>query len=202
MLTTKLEYANFGKVEKVLYMQGPTNVIYSYEFEYNTDGRIAKRTTYALTSTVPKGYNVYVYDGAGRLTTDSQFVRTGNGTFKPSRVAKFQYTYDNIMVAEDYDLSTGTADLDTRLKYEYDISTSPFRNLEYEYYIKESGSAIYTVTRLSPNNVLKVYRADGNGGWDIQYTVDYQYNSNNYARKATRVNASPNERTVNEYSFQ
>jgi hypothetical protein len=195
--TTKLEYGNNSKLTKAIFLQGFANPSYTYEFEYNTDGRISKRK-------ISTGdYNVYVYDASGRLTIDSQYTKVNNGTFKPVMVSKFQYTGDNVTEAESYIQKSGGLALDTRVKYEYDNAINPFKNLEYEYYLNEAGSGIFTIQLKCANNMLKLYVADGNGGWNLQQSCTYQYNSNNYAWKASLVTGSPNFPKVDtEYFYQ
>ena len=199
---TNLVYGSNNKVSKIEFWQGGTTAMGSYELEYNSTGRISKRKILAGTNIVPEEYNVYVYDGTGHLIIDSQFIKANNGTYKPARVGKFQYTADNISVAEDYDLTSGAAVLHSKLKYEYDNSVNPFKDMEYEYYINEAGSAAYTVVMMSANNVLKMYQANGNGGWDVQYTSTYTYNSNNYALKVKTETGTASQRAEVEYSFQ
>ena len=203
--TIKLEYGNNGKVAKVLFLENGVNPISSFELEYNSDGRISKRKIRGGTLPVKEHYNVYVYDATGHLAIDSQFTTGNNVTFKLTMVSKFKYTGDNITEAENYTLlnGNGTLGLDTKLKYEYDNAINPFKGLENEYYINEAGSAIYTIPLKSANNVVKMYKADGNGGWDLLATTTYQYNSNNYAWKADTQNHMATQQNYSvEYFFQ
>jgi len=199
--TTKLEYGSNGKVTKANFIQVGSVVAYSYEFEYNSEGRISKRKIIAGALNVSDNYNVYVYDAAGHLTVDSQFVHVNSTSSVVTRVAKFQYTGDNITEAEDYDLITGMPVLYSKVKYEYDNGINPFKNLDLEYYINEAGSAIYTVILRSGNNIQRQYTGNSNGGWTLSTTCNYTYNSNNYALKSTAVNAAPNQRVDTEYYY-
>lgn len=200
---TKLEYGSNGKVSKINFFQLRATPEYSFELEYNSAGRISKRKTRAGALPVKEDYNVYVYDAAGHLAVDSQFTTVNNTSLKASKVSKFQYTGDNITIAESYDVVNGALVLDTKVKYEYDNSINPFKGMDYEYYINESSSAIYSVPLKSSNNVLKTYETDFNGGWNLQVTNSYQYYSNNYTWKATTQNVTVTlPPLVTEYFFQ
>jgi hypothetical protein len=181
---TNLIYGSNGKVEKAVYFQ-QGNIASSTEFTYNSDGRISKRKIRSGTQSVDENYNVYVYDAVGHLVTDSAYSTVNNSTFNLEMVSNFKYTGENITEAEEYTLTNGSLALHTRIKYEYDNQINPFKDMDLEYYINEAGSAIYTIQLKSSNNALKAYTLNANGGWDLWTNSTYEYNSNNFVRKAT-----------------
>jgi hypothetical protein len=199
---TNLVYGSNGKVEKtVFYQQG--NIVSSMEFTYNSAGQISKRKVRSGTMAVDENYNVYVYDAAGHLVTDSSYTTANNSTFNLAMVSNFKYTGENITEAEEYLATNGTLALHTRIKYEYDNGVNPFKGMEYEYYFNEAGSAIYTIQLISSNNALKAYTANTSGGWDLQTNSTYQYNSSNFVSKATANNInSTTQKAVTEYFYQ
>jgi len=118
-------------------------------------------------------------------------------------VSNFKYTGGNITEGEEYLITNGTPALHTHIKYEYDNSINPFKDMEYEYYFNEAGSAIYTIQLVSSNNPLKAYTANANSGWDLQTNCTYQYNSNNFVKKVTQeVVGQPKLSAGVEYFYQ
>ena len=199
---TTLTYGSNGKVDKAVFNQ-VGNTVYSMEFTYNSDGRISKRKIRSGIQPVNEDYNVYVYDAAGHLVTDSAYSTVNNTTFFLQMVSNFKYTGDNITEAENYTQNNGTLTLDTRLKYEYDSRVNPFKDMEYEYYFNEAGSAIYTIQLKSSNNVLKAYLGDGGSGWNLWQNSTYEYNSNNFAKKTTTQSiVAPQGNAVVDYYYQ
>lgn len=199
---TTLTYGSNGKVDKAVYYQ-QGNIISSMEFTYNSDGRISKRKIRSGIQPVNENYNVYVYDAAGHLVTDSSYTTVNNTTFSLLMVSNFKYTGDNITEAENYTQNNGTLTLDTRLKYEYDNGVNPFKDMELEYYLNEAGSAIYTIQLKSSNNPIKAYLGDGGTGWNLWENSTYEYNSNNFVKKATtQSNVPPLGTAVVNYYYQ
>jgi len=199
---TGLIYGSNDKVEKAVYYQ-QGNIVGSMEFTYNSAGRIAKRKIRSGTQTVNENYNVYVYDAAGHLVTDSSYTTVNNSTFSLFMVSNFKYIGDNVTEAENYTQNNGSLTLDTRIKYEYDNGINPFKDMDLEYYINEAGSAIYTIQLKSSNNPVKAYFGNGNGGWDLWTNTTYVYNSNNFVRKATTQSNVPTQGTaVVDYHYQ
>jgi hypothetical protein len=201
-IKTILSYNSNNKVDKATFIQHG-NTIYSLEFEYNSDGRISKRKIRSGIQPVNENYNVYVYDAAGHLVTDSSYTTVNNSTFSLLMVSNFKYTGNNITEAENYTQNNGSLTLDTRIKYEYDNGINPFKDMDLEYYINEAGSAIYTIQLRSSNNSLKAYFSNGNGGWDLWTNSTYVYNSNNFVKKATtQSNVPPQGTAVVDYFYQ
>jgi hypothetical protein len=201
-IKTDLTYNSNNKVTKATFIQNG-NTTYSLEFEYNTDGRISKRKIRSGTLAVAEDYNIYVYDATGHLVTDSSYTTVNNSTYTLSAVSKFIYTGENITQGDYYTATNGTLALGSRIKYEYDNSKNPFKDMELEYYINEAGSAIYTIQLKSSNNALKAYTANGNGGWDLQANSTYEYNASNYVRKSTTQNPMVTQtKAVVEYYYQ
>ena len=199
---TNLTYGSNGKVDKADYIQ-QGSIANSLEFTYNAEGRISKRKVRSGTVLTNENYNVYVYDAAGHLVTDSSYWTTNNSTYYLEMVSKFKYTGENITEGEEYLVNNGTPALHTHIKYEYDNGVNPFKGMEYEYYFNEAGSAIYTIQLMSSNNALKAYTANTNGGWDLQANSTYEYNASNYVRKSTTQNTTGTQpKAVVEYSYQ
>lgn len=199
---TNLVYGSNGKVEKMDYFQQGA-LVSSVEFTYNAEGRISKRKVRSGTVSTNENYNVYVYDAAGHMVTDSSFWTKDNSTYYIEMISNFQYTGDNITEAEEYTVTNGTLGLHTHIKYEYDNGANPFKDMEYEYFFDEAGSAIYTIQLRSSNNPLKAYTANSNGGWDLMTNSTYQYNSHNFLSKANTTNVnSTTQNAVTEYFYQ
>jgi hypothetical protein len=177
--THRFEYGTNGKVSKVNFRENGGAIVSSYEFEYNSDGTIRKRLIKPGTSVVDD-YNTYAYDAAGHLTADSLFSRGSTSVYKLIAVSQFQYTGDNATAADYYEVVSGTPQLKSSLKYEYDNGLNPYKDIEFDYFYNEAGSAIYTIVNKSTNNIVKVFAAPGNGSYVLNQTYSYQYNSNNY----------------------
>lgn len=180
IVTHTFEYGTNGKVSKVNFQQNGSAITSSYEFEYNSDGRIIKRLTTSGTTSVGYDYNTYAYDAAGHLTTDSLFSCGNTSVYKLVSFSQFRYTGDNATEADYYEMENGTPQLKSSLKYEYDNGLNPFKDIEFDYFYNESGSAIYTIINKSRNNIIKQFAATANGSYELNQTYSYQYNSNNY----------------------
>lgn len=199
---TNLIYGSNGKLERADYIQ-QGSIVSSLEFTYNSEGRISKRKVRSGTVPTNENYNVYIYDASGHLVTDSSYWTTNNSTYYVEMVSNFKYTGDNITEGEEYTPKNGSLALHTHIKYEYDNGVNPFKDMEYEYFFDEAGSAIYTIQLMSSNNALKAYTANSNGGWDLQTNSTYQYNSRNFLSRATANNVnSITQNAVTEYFYQ
>ena len=177
IITHLFEYGTNGKVSKVNFQQNGSATTGSYEFEYNSDGTIRKRLT---TPGTTNDYNTYGYDAARHLTADSLFSCGSTSVYKLVSFTQFQYTGENATTADYYEVVSGTPQLKSSQKYEYDNGLNPFKAIEFDYYYNESGSAIYTIINKSRNNIVKVFAATSNGSYEQYQTYSYQYNSQNY----------------------
>jgi hypothetical protein len=199
----KVEYAANGKVSKVIFQQNGSNVTFSYEFERNPDGTIRKRQTQPGILDVGDDYNTYTYDNAGHLITDSVFSKGNTSTYHLIAVSTFHYTGNNPTEAEYYEVVSGTPELKTKVKYEYDNAMNPYKKIENNYFYDESGSAIYEISNTGDNNVLKQYSATGNGAFQLTQVYSYQYNSNNYPTKLNSNIVPPGQHPFKiEYFYQ
>src|SRR5688572_2441509 len=75
--TLSIEYGANGRISKVNFLGQPGVILFHYTFEYNTDGRVSKRQAVPGTINIADDYNIYTYDAAGHLLTDSQFSKRG-----------------------------------------------------------------------------------------------------------------------------
>jgi hypothetical protein len=198
----ELVYGSDARLQKAVFMN-VSKALFSYEFEYNTDGRIVKRKVHPGPVIIGGHNNIYVYDAAGHLTTDSLYTTVDYNTYTLSAVSKFKYTGENITEAENYFLTNGALTLVSRFKYEYDNGINPLAANEYEYYITEASDAIFAIPRKSANNVVKTYYANGNDDLKPLGIINYQYNSSKFPWKATAQNIVLNESAgVTEYFYQ
>jgi hypothetical protein len=198
-----LVLGNNGRVTQALFHQDGGPVTYTYEFEYNSLGKISKRQRRSGTLTVAEDYDMYTYDGQGRLVSDSQFSKSASGSYQAAWISKFTYQGLNVTVGESYQVVNGTPQLYARVRNEYDNKINPFKYLPNEYFYNESGNAIYAVVVTCLNNVVKQDVATGNGDYQPFQTYSYTYNTNGYAWKVRTENvtkASMNSDT--EYFYE
>jgi hypothetical protein len=200
--TSSFEYDINGKMSKVNFLQQGA-ITHSFEFEYNPAGTIHKRQVRSGTINVGDDYNTYSYDASGLLTIDSQFSKGNTATYQLFAVSKFHYTAGNVTEAEYYEVASGTLQLHSRMKYEYDSKLSPYKNLENHYFYNEFGSAIYDARCIGDNNVINEYSAKGDGPFQLTQTTTYQYNSSNYPFKLKPgINQSAANLVEEEYFYK
>jgi hypothetical protein len=202
-MITDLAYDNMGKLTKASFRQNGSTVNYTYDFEYNSLGKISKRQRRSGALTVNEDYNIYTYDEAGRLVSDSQFSKGSGTTYQLAWVSKFTYDGVNVAESQSYQVVNGTPQLYARLKNEYDNKMNPFRSQINEYYLNEGGNAIYAITITCLNNVVKQYAANGNGDYQPFLNSSYVYNANSYAWKVRSVNVTqPHQNSDVEYYYE
>lgn len=203
VLKMNLAYGGNGRVTQAAFSQDGGPVTYTYDFEYNSLGKIGKRQRRSGSLTVSEDYNVYTYDVAGNLLTDSQFSKTNGTSYQLAWVSKFTYDGSNVTVGESYQVVNGSPQLYARVKNEYDIKINPLKFLPNEYYYNEAGNAIYAIVVTSYNNVVRQYVATGNGNYQPLQTYNYDYNANSYAWKARSVNATQaSKNSATEYFYE
>jgi hypothetical protein len=178
-----LEYGTDGRMSRANFLDLQGNILFYYEFEYDSNGRLRKKQARPGTINLADDYHMYAYDNAGHLVADSVFVRSGGPiTFLLSNVTKFIYTGDNVTESEHYRYLTGNG-LEQRRKFEYDNGINPFKNLDNYYSITEGSNAIEQIRYVSHNNMVAEYTADANAPYQLMQTFKYKYNSSGYPWK-------------------
>jgi hypothetical protein len=197
------EYDSQRRLTKVIYKENGQLESYFETFEYNNEGYISKSVEWD--GSTMDGYDLYTYNGDGRLTKRESFYDNGSGIVKQSintyeydgnkrLIRKNRYNASAPTVIESYELYTypsgntarqtsyydndsdGTPDLDSTTDYTFDDKNSPQLLL----------GVAYDDEYVSEHNTLtEVYTRAGGTGTPDTYTFSYEYNAQGFPTKMT-----------------
>lgn len=174
------EYDASGNLTRVIWYNEHGDKIDDFTLEYNNKGQVIKRQLYNPLNE-PSGHDIFTYDGAGKLVSDTNYARYATGDILLSTVTRFHYTGDNVTEAEFFlDNGIDPPILSSKAKYAYDNKLNPLKQIPNFYAISAIGGNIYFGRYLSKNNVVKEYHAVRNQPYELRFTYKYRYNSDNY----------------------
>jgi YD repeat-containing protein len=174
------EYDVNGNLTRVNLYNDNGDRIGHFALEYNNNGQVIKRL-YSNPANQPAGHNIFTYDGAGKLVSDSNYALYSTGDILLSTVTRFHYTGDNITEAEFYlDNGTDPAILSSKVKYTYDNKLNPLKKIPNYYCLTALSAGIYFSRYESKNNVVKEYHASRDQPYELRFTYKYKYNLSNY----------------------
>lgn len=167
------EYGANGKVSKANFLNNQGQIMFHYAFEYNANGRMSKRLAVPGILNIADDINIYTYDGAGRLVSDSQYYKSSMPpyNYQLSKYFKYTYTGNNVTESENYSFITGSWELSFKQKFEYDDKVNPYKMFEGFYAITDD------IRVVSAANVTKEYAVNTNGVAELMQVYKYTYNS-------------------------
>lgn len=172
-----------GRLERVDVATAIGNILTRSQqtLSYNAAGRVETINTGQVvgTGTVPTNRTTLDYDGSGRISRVNLLGSDGKGGFALSTYDT--YTYDargNVSKVESFFANNQPL---SRLSYEYDSKSNPFRNV---------GRLQFAATSLSPNNATREkyeYFSFSTGtSPNYERTISYQYNLAGYPTQSTQ----------------
>lgn len=181
--TEDYTYDAAGRTERVDVATAIGNILTRTQqsVRYNAAGKIETINTGLVvgTSTVPTDQTTLVYDGSGRLSRVNTLGADGSGGYALSTYDTYAYdARGNVTKIETF---FGNNQVLSRLSYEYDNRTNPFRAV---------GRLQFSAAFLSPNNATREkyeYLGPFTGtSPNYDHALTYQYNAAGYPTQATQ----------------